>query len=107
MKSKYKVGDKVRVKSLEWYNSNKDGNGDVLPHSDKYLFFPKEMSEDCGKEFEVSYVNSYGIYLLKGTKWYWEDWMFEEESKTKEQQILEQTERVQQEIDKLRLLYNS
>ena len=37
----------------------------------------------------------------------WEDWMFEEESKTKEQQVLEQIERVQQEIDKLRLLYNS
>lgn len=29
------------------------------------------------------------------------------ESKTKEQQVLEQIERVQQEIDKLRLLYNS
>lgn len=44
MESKFKVGDKVRVKSLEWYNFNKDENGDVLPHYDKHLFFPEEMS---------------------------------------------------------------
>ena len=107
MGSKFKVGDKVRVKSLEWYNSNKDGNGDVLSHSDKYLFFPKEMSEYCGKEFEIRYVYSNEVYLLKGTQCFWEDWMFEEESSTKEQQVLEQLERVQQELEKLRLLYNS
>lgn|SRR5574344_1980953 len=107
MESKFKVGDKVRVKSLEWYNFNKDENGNVLPHDDKHLFFPKGMSEYCGKEFEIRYVNLNEIYLLKGNEQMWEDWMFEEESKTKEQQILEQTERVQQEIDKLRLLYNS
>lgn len=107
MESKYKVGDKVRVKSLEWYNFNKDEKGNVLPHYDKHLFFPEEMSEDCGKEFEIRYVYSNEIYLLKGNEWMWEDWMFEEESKTKEQQVLEQIERVQQEIDKLRLLYNS
>src|SRR5574344_823144 len=99
MESKYKVGDKVRVKSLEWYNFNKDENGDVLPHDDKHLFFPKEMSEYCGKELEVRCVNPNGEYFLKGNEWMWEDWMFEEESKTKEQQVLEQIERVQQEID--------
>lgn len=107
MESKYKVGDKVRVKSLGWYYFNKDEKGNVLSHHDKYLFFPKEMSKYCGKEFEIRYVYFNEIYLLKGTECMWEDWMFEEESKTKEQQVLEQIERVQQEIDKLRLLYNS
>lgn len=107
MESKYKVGDKVRVKSLGWYYFNKDEKGNVLPHHDKRLFFPEEMSEDCGKEFEIMYVFFNEIYLLKGNEWMWEDWMFEGESKTKGQQVLEQIERVQQEIDKLRLLYNS
>ena len=88
MKSKYKVGDKVRVKSLDWYNSNKDENGDVLPHSDEcFVFFPEEMSEYCGKECEVVCVYSNGAYSLKGMQWYWADWMFEEESSTKEQQV--------------------
>lgn len=26
---KYKVGDKVRIKSLDWYNKNKNKYGDV------------------------------------------------------------------------------
>lgn len=28
--SKYKIGDKVRIKSIEWYNQNKDSFGLVL-----------------------------------------------------------------------------
>ena len=78
MESKYKVGDKVRIKSLDWYNSNKDENGEILPHSDKYLFFLEKMSECCGKEFEVRHVYPDEIYLLEGTEWMWEDWMLED-----------------------------
>ena len=104
MKSKYKVGDKVRVKSLDWYNSNKDENGDVLPHSDECLFFPEEMSEYCGKECEVVCVYSNGTYSLKGMQWYWADWMFEEESSTKEQQVIEQLEHIQTELEKYQLV---
>src|SRR5574344_640097 len=102
MESKYKVGDKVRVKSLEWYNSNKDGEG----HIDRgTILLLKEMSAYCGKEFEVRYVNPGGEYFLKGNEWIWEDWMFEDNTdiNTNKQQILEQIERVQQELDKLRL----
>ena len=107
MESKYKVGDKVRVKSLEWYNSNKDEDGEIREDGQTFL---KCMSEYCGKEYEVSYVYPNGICILKEINWWWwYDWMFEDEViiDDKQQQILEQIERVQTELDKLRLLYNN
>ena len=58
MESKYKAGDKVRVKSLVWYNSNKNENGEIVKD---YITFLEGMSEYCGKYFEVSYVSSNGI----------------------------------------------
>ncbi len=44
---KYKVGDKVRVKSLEWYNENKDEFGDVRTPNN--VFVPG-MSRFVGKK---------------------------------------------------------
>ena len=105
MESKYKVGDKVRIKSLDWYNSNKDENGEVLPHSGSS--FVKEMSEYCGKECEVSCVYPDGDISVNNNHWFWDDWMFEDELSTKEQQVLKQLERVQAALDKLRALCNS
>ena len=106
MESKYKIGDKVRVKSLDWYNSNKDKYGEIRLHSDEY-FFLKVMSASCGKDFEVHCIYPNGGIILKEDAWIWEDWMFEDELSTKEQQVLEQIERVQVELDKLRALCNS
>ena len=77
MESKYKVGDKVRIKSLKWYNSNKNENGEIVKD---YITFFEGMSEYCGKYFEVSYVSSNGICHLKGINWCWEDWMFEDDT---------------------------
>lgn len=77
MESKYKAGDKVRVKSLVWYNSNKNENGEIVKD---YITFFEGMSEYCGKYFEVSYVSSNGICHLKGINWCWVDWMFEEDT---------------------------
>ena len=102
MESKYKVGDKVRIKSLDWYNSNKDENGEVLPHSGSS--FVKEMSEYCGKECEIRHINTDGEIRLKEYDWYWADWMFEEELSTKEQQVLEQLEHVKAELYKYQLV---
>lgn len=42
---KYKVGDRVRIKSFEWYNENKDKNGNV--HCGDKVF-DDYMSVFCG-----------------------------------------------------------
>lgn len=101
MESKYKAGDKVRVKSLVWYNLNKDIKNNIREGSQAFV---ECMSEYCGKYFEVSYVSSNGICHLKGNNWCWEDWMFEEELSTKEQQALEQLEHVKDELYKYQLV---
>ena len=46
---KYKVGDKVRIKSLDWYNENKGKDGYV----DAGLIFDKNMSRWCGKTMTI------------------------------------------------------
>ena len=79
MESKYKIGQKVRVKSLDWYNNNKDGLGGV-PIGDKKPKFTYGMSKYCGlvltiddhSEYEGEYymVEDDGVYT-------WTDEMFE------------------------------
>lgn len=75
---KYKVGDKVRIKSIDWYNENKDEFGSI---SVKGVIFNKGMSEHCGKEATITEVLSrYNVYILSVDKnhfWYNEG-MFEE-----------------------------
>lgn len=77
MESKYKVGDRVKVKSLEWYNSNKNEDGEITMNG---ITFIKEMSKYCGEEFEIRYVSPNGICHLKGINWCWSDWMLEEDT---------------------------
>ena len=74
IESKYKVGDKVRIKSLDWYNSNKDEDGEITMNG---ITFIKEMSKYCGEEFEIRCVSPNGICYLNGIYWCWSDWMFE------------------------------
>lgn len=74
---KYKVGDKVKVKSKEWYEENKGEDGIVrIPHS-----FVKEMSEWCGKEVTIYaiYGNTYKIENDEN-HWTWTDEMFEDKT---------------------------
>lgn len=75
---KHKVGDKVRIKSIDWYNENKDESGFI---SVKGVIFNKGMSEHCGKEATITEVLSrYNVYTLsvdKNNFWYNEG-MFEE-----------------------------
>lgn len=55
---KYKVGDKVRIKSLDWYNKNKDDYGYVW--CTEFLFTP-EHSKYCGRELTISHITEFEI----------------------------------------------
>lgn len=86
---KYKVGDKVRIKSLDWYNENQDANGDVLCFYGVHKF-TKEMSKFCNKTVTISTnLTGDGEYLIKDddeTNWWTDDMIeckVEKETKSK------------------------
>lgn len=67
-----KVGDKVRIKSLEWYEENKDSTGNVnVP-----LTFVPSMAKYCGRVFEIGGISKGYIYCLKEDL---ENWSFSKE----------------------------
>lgn len=70
----YKVGDKVVVKSLEWYNENKNADGTVkVPQ-----YFVNNMSKYCGKVVTITHAGSCCYYILEDRGVYaWSDEMFE------------------------------
>lgn len=47
---KYKVGDRVKIKSLDWYNENKDEHGDVICGN---VAFFKRMQRFCGRTVTI------------------------------------------------------
>lgn len=51
---KYKVGDKVKIKSLEWYNTNKDKDGRIYCGD---IPFIERMSRYCSKELTIENVS--------------------------------------------------
>ena len=55
-------GTKVRIKSLDWYNQNKDEEGRVIM-SDKIISFTPEMMKYCGKEATIDNIDI-GYYQL-------------------------------------------
>ena len=73
---KYNVGDKVQIKSIDWYNENKDANGDVLCFYGVHKF-TKEMSKFCDKTVTISTnLTGDGEYLIKEddeTNWWTDD----------------------------------
>jgi hypothetical protein len=69
---KFNVGDKVLVKSLDWYNENKDEDGIVhVPCN-----FVRGMSELCGKVLTITH-RSWNSYSVKENGFSWSDQMFE------------------------------
>ena len=77
---KHKVGDRVKIKSLDWYNANKNDNGDVKIAAT----FVKSMSEFCGKNAIIIHcheTNNFYSLAIDGNEvcWSWTDEMFEDE----------------------------
>lgn len=60
---KYKAGDKVRIKSREWYEENRNENGDVLL-SDGCVFWDN-MQDMLGCEFKIAGITE-DRYILHG-----------------------------------------
>lgn len=76
---KYKVGDKVRVKSIEWYDKNKEADGPVKLFEGNYNFI-KSMSKYCGRIVticRVDYVGGFYDIVEDNGKSFWTDEMFE------------------------------
>ena len=81
---KYNVGDRVLVKSLDWYNKNKDEDGNIDINHD--FTFYADRSRYCGKVFTIVEVFD-NCYAVKedNNEYYWSDEMIEGlvEAKTK------------------------
>ena len=88
-KLKFKVGDKVRVKSLEWYNENKNLDGDIINKAGKKNgVFYKYMRSWCGEVIKINSAKN--NYYGANNSWHWYDWMLEDEAVTEEKQEVEQ-----------------
>ena len=73
---KHKVGDKVRIKSLDWYNENAKGDGSI---NCGFANFVSLMKEYCGKTATITKSLKYSYKLDIGDGyWGWTDEMFDE-----------------------------
>lgn len=75
---RYKKGDKVRVKSLDWYNTNKNPEDAII--FEGFNIFDESMSEFCGKVVTIEHCNTkHNYYDIEedGKVNYWTDEMFE------------------------------
>lgn len=69
---RHKVGDRVKIKSIDWYKDNMDDNG--------YIFFghhmfDEDMSKLCGKTMTISYITQYGVIAMVENEYYWTEEM--------------------------------
>ena len=71
---KYKVGDRVKIQSLDWYNENKDEYGDV-PCGE--FDFVESMKKFCSETFTISDDDGDAYLMLEEDKCMWTDEMIE------------------------------
>lgn len=75
--TKFKVGDVVKVKSLDWYSKHKGENGLVIVERNHP--FTEEMKEFCGKYFCINDISENGIYFNGISDFVFYDWMIEDQ----------------------------
>ena len=72
---KYKVGDRVQIKSLDWYNENKNKYGNI---NCGYMPFTSEMSIYCGEVLTICDINEeFSYYHMKKCEYQFTDEMIE------------------------------
>lgn len=73
---KHKKGDKVKVKSRQWYDEKKDEDGNVFsPH----YTLVAQMAELCGKTATITAVHDHSYYInIDKCGYNWTDGMFED-----------------------------
>ena len=79
---KYKVGDRVKIQSLERYNKYKNRYGNINYGCETEILFTSEMSSFCGQVAtitQVRYIGCVRFYHLAEDKeaHLWVDGMFE------------------------------
>lgn len=76
---KYKVGNRVKIKSFEWYNKNKDENGNVLLKPLGYTYnLVKSMARLCEKVVTIKFVGTNYYRILEDVEnYYWTDEMID------------------------------
>lgn len=75
---RYRKGDRVRVRSLEWYYANRDSEGSII--FPNLRVFDESMSEFCGKVVTIDAYNPRcNYYDIKedGKVNFWSDDMIE------------------------------
>ena len=72
---KYKVGDKVKIKSLDWYNENKNKYGNIKCG---YMPFTSNMSIYCGAVLTICDINEeFSYYQMEKCEYMFMDYMIE------------------------------
>lgn len=72
---KHKVGDRVRIKSREWYEKNKNEEGSI----ETPVVFVSNMSEYCGKIATITRAGKTYKIDIDDNGFYWTDEMFEDD----------------------------
>lgn len=75
---KFKVGDKVRIKSKDWYEKNKDEDGYIGLPLDVFNYL---MAKHCGEIATITEILEDSVYKIDIDKFNfnWSDEMFEED----------------------------
>ena len=71
---RFKIGDRVRIKSLDWYNENKNECGNV---DCGFKQFTYEMSKFCGQTMIITDISSLNEMTMGMSAHYWTDEMIE------------------------------
>lgn len=73
---KYNVGDRVRIKSIDWYNENKDNRNEITFEHNPHWRFVANQSDYCGQIATITAVSK-TAYRLEHIPWNWTDEMIE------------------------------